>query len=154
MVDKNDLKIIKELQTNADRKIHQLEKAVKLPRSTIHNRIKKLKQEKVITQIKAVVDPEKINLSVCVLIHIVVSFKQGVHTLATKLSKKTNIEEVYITAGMFDIIAKARFHNNKELSEFIFNDKTGLKSWEGVERTESMICLETIKENGVLESTI
>jgi len=60
-----------------------------------------------------------------------------------------NVE--YLTAGVFDIIAKVRFKNNKELSEFIFNDQHGLKVWEGVERTESMICLETVKENGVLE---
>ena len=61
------------------------------------------------------------------------------------------MEEVYITAGVFDIVAKVRFKDNKSLSIFIFDDKKGLKSWDGVERTESMICLETITENGVLE---
>jgi len=88
-----------------------------------------------------------------VLIHIVVSFKKGVHAVAEKLKTLPNVEEVYITAGAFDIIAKVRFRNNAELSEFIFNDKTGLKVWEGIERTESMICLEAVKEEGVLEST-
>ena len=62
-----------------------------------------------------------------------------------------NVEEVYVTAGAFDIIAKVRFKNNKELSKFIFDDKKGLKVWDGVERTESMICLETVHENGILE---
>ena len=73
MLDKKDLEIIKELQINADRKIHQLEKKIKLPRSTIHNRIIKLKKEKVITNIKAVVDPRKLDLNVCALVHIIVS---------------------------------------------------------------------------------
>jgi len=150
-IDKNNRLILKELQINADRKIHILEKLTKIPRSTIHNRIQKLKKEKVIKNIKAVVDPEKLNLDVCALIHIVVSFKKGVHTIAQKLSVQKNVEEVYITAGVFDIIAKVRFKSNKDLSDFIFNDKTGIKIWEGVERTESMICLETIKENGILE---
>ena len=151
-MDEYDHKIVAQLQQNADRKIHQLEKAVALPRSTVHNRIKKLKKEKVIVATKAVVDPEKLGLHVCALIHIVVSFKQGVHSIAQRLCKRKNVEEVYITAGVFDIIAKVRFANNTELAEFIFNDKTGLKTWEGIERTESMICLETIKEHGILES--
>lgn len=151
MTDEIDKQILIELQKDADRRMYQLEKITKIPRSTIHNRIQKLKKDKVITQIKAVVDPEKINLTVCALIHVVVSFKKGVHVIAQKLSSLKNVEEVYITAGVFDVIAKVRFKSNKELSEFIFNDKTGIKIWDGVERTESMICLETIKENGVLE---
>jgi len=151
MLDKNDKKILEELQRDADRKIYQLEKATLLPRSTIHNRVKKLKKDQVIKKIKAIVDPEKIDLDVCVLIHIVVSFKKGTHEIAERLSRLKNVEEVYITAGVFDIIAKVRFRNNKGLSDFIFNDKTGLKTWQGVERTESMICLETLKENGILE---
>ena len=150
-MDKIDKKIINELQKDADRKIFQIEKTTHIPRSTIHNRIKKLKKQGVITQTKAVIDPEKIGLNVCALVHIVVSFKKGVHTITKKLSTLPNVEEVYITAGVFDIIAKARFKNNKELSDFIFNGKKGLKVWEGVDRSESMICLETTKENGVLE---
>lgn len=151
-MDEIDKQILTELQKDADRRMYQLEKLTKIPRSTIHNRIQKLKKDKIITQIKAVVDPEKLNLNVCALIHIVVSFKKGVHDIAQRLTKLRNVEEIYITAGVFDIIAKVRFQNNKDLSDFIFNDKTGLKVWEGIERTESMICLETIKENGVLET--
>ncbi len=150
-MDKIDLQILTEVQKDADRRMYQLEKITRIPRSTIHNRIQKLKKEKTITKIKAVVDPEKLGLNVCVLIHIVVSFKKGVHAIANKLSQLPNVEEVYVTAGVFDIIAKVRFPSNKELSEFIFNDKTGLKVWDGVDRTESMICLESIKENGILE---
>jgi DNA-binding Lrp family transcriptional regulator len=149
-MDKIDKKIIAELQKDADRKIHQLEKATLIPRSTIHNRISKLKKEKVITKIKAVVEPAALGLNVCVLIHIVTSSKQGAHAIAEKFAKLQNVEEVYLVAGVFDIIAKIRFKNNAELSEFIFNDKTGLKVWPGIERTESMICLETVKENGIL----
>ncbi len=151
-MDEIDKQILVELQKDADRRMYQLEKITKIPRSTIHNRIQKLKKDKIVTRIKAVVDPEKLNLNVCALIHVVVSFKKGVHAIAQKLSNLKNVEEIYITAGVFDIIAKVRFKSNKELSEFIFNDKTGIKIWDGVERTESMICLETIKENGVLES--
>jgi Lrp/AsnC family transcriptional regulator for asnA, asnC and gidA len=151
MLDKIDRKVLEELQKDADRRIYQIKKATQIPRSTIHNRIKKLKKEKIITKIKAVVDPLKLELNVCVLVHIVTSSRKGAHAIAERLAKTRNVEEVFITAGVFDIIAKARFKSNNELSDFIFNDKTGLKVWEGIERSESMICLETVKENGILE---
>jgi Lrp/AsnC family transcriptional regulator for asnA, asnC and gidA len=150
-MDKIDKTVINELQRDADRRIFQLEKATQIPRSTIHNRIKKLKKEKTITKIKAVVDPIKLGLNICVMLHVVTSSRKGAHAVAHRISKLPNTEEVYLTAGMYDIIAKIRFRNNQELSDFIFDDKTGIKVWEGVERTESMICLETIKENGILE---
>ena len=150
-MDRIDKTIIEELQKDADRKFHQIEKATRIPRSTIHNRVKKLKKEGVIEKLKAIVDPEKLGLNVCVLVHTVVSNRKGVHAIAERLSRQKNVQEVYITAGVFDIIVKVRFRSNKELAEFIFNDETGLKKWPGVERTESMICLESIKENGILE---
>lgn len=152
MIDKIDSIILEELQKNADRRIHEFEKEIKLPRSTIHNRIQKLKKQGIIRKIKAVVEPAKIGLNVCVMIHIIVSFKKGVHEIAQKIAKMPNVEEVYITAGVFDIIAKIRFKDNKELSDFIFNDKTGLKVMEGIERTESSICLENIKEDGIIRN--
>jgi DNA-binding Lrp family transcriptional regulator len=58
--------------------------------------------------------------------------------VAKRIANMPNVEEVYITAGVFDIIAKVRFKNNEELSKFIFDDKTGIKVIEGVERTESI----------------
>ena len=150
-LDKIDRTVLFEMQKNSDRRLFQIEKETKIPRSTINNLIRKLKDNKIITKIKAVVDPEKLGLGVCALIHIVISHKKGIHEIARKIAALPNVEEIYITAGVFDVIAKVRFRNNAELSHFIFDDKNGLKVWEGIERTESMICLETIKENGILE---
>ena len=150
-MDDTDKIILKKVQEHADKRLQLIEKETKIPRTTIHNRIQKLKKEKIITQIKAIVDPIKLELPVCALIHIVVSFKQSTRKIAQRISALKNVESVHITAGQFDIVAKVRFRSNKELSDFIFDDKTGLKSWPGIQRTESMLCLDSIKENGVLE---
>lgn len=152
MLDEIDKKVLDELQKNADRKIHQLEKATQLPRSTIHHRIKNLKKQGVIKNIKAVIDPVKLGLYLCVLVHIVTSSAEGVHEIARKISLMKNVEEVYITLGEFDIIAKVRLKDNKELADFIFNDKTGLKVMKGILRTESTSCVEAVKEEGILEA--
>ncbi len=150
-IDKIDKKIIFELQNDADKKTHELEKKLKIPRSTIHNRIVKLKKNKVIKSIKASVDAESLGLNICAMIHVVISSKRSAKTIAEKISQKKNVTEVFITAGSFDIICKVYFKNNSELSKFIFDEKTGLRSMDGIDRTETMICLDIIKENGVLE---
>jgi len=43
-----------------------------------------------------------------------------------------------------------RLKDNEELSKFIFDSRTGVRSWTSVERTDSMIALDTVKENGVI----
>lgn len=85
MVDETDLKIILAVQEDADRRMADLEKKLLIPRSTIHNRIQRLKKTGVISHIRAVVNPKKIALPVTVIVHIVVSFKNGVHAVAQQL---------------------------------------------------------------------
>lgn len=147
-MDDIDRRILNELQVNSARNTTQLAKVLNLPRTTIHNRIVKLQNEKAILRYKAILDMKKIGKPVCALVHIVISSREGAYEVAAKLKKMKNIEEIYITAGQFDIIAKVRLKDNEELSDFIFNSKTGLRSWPSVERTDSMIVLDKIKENG------
>ena len=129
MLDKKDRIILNELQTDADRKIYQLEKSTLLPRSTIHNRIKRLKRDGVIQKIKAVVDPRELDLNVTALVHIIVTFKKGARTIAERISKLDNVEEVHLTAGEFDIIAKGidtavkSFLEKRQIKEEELKDK-------------------------------
>ncbi len=152
MLDKIDRKILEELQQNADRKIWELEKKLNIPRTTIHNRIQKLKREQVIRKIKAVVDREKLGRPLTVLVHLVITSKDSAHDIANKLKRLPEVEEVYILAGQFDIMAKVNLMGTKELGKFIFDQKAGLRSWPGIERTESMVVLDGF-EDGVISSS-
>ena len=147
-IDKIDKKILEELQQNADQKTHEIEKKLHIPRSTVHNRIVKLKKNKVIKSVNASVDPVKLGLNLSAIIQVVVSSKENALDVAKKIANKKNVVEVYITTGTFDIVCKAFFKNNAELSKFIFG---GLRTMPGIDRTETMICLETIKEKGVID---
>jgi DNA-binding Lrp family transcriptional regulator len=150
-MDETDRKILNEIQIDAKRSVSDLAKLLNLPRTTINNRIKKFETDETILKYKAVLNMKKIGKSVTAIVHIVINSSSDVHEVARKLKKKANVEEVYIIAGQFDIIAKIRLKNNEELSDFIFNPKTGLRSWPSVERTESMIVLDAVKENGEIE---
>lgn len=150
-MDKIDKKILRELQLDSDKKVYQIARKLNIPKSTVHNRIKKLEKLGIITRYKAIVDPKKLDKAVCALVHIVITSKQSAYQIAEKLKKMPNIEEIDILTGQFDIMAKVRLKNTEELSKFIFDSKTGLKTWPGIERTESMIILDAIKEYGIIE---
>ncbi|MFH1399177.1 MAG: Lrp/AsnC family transcriptional regulator [Candidatus Woesearchaeota archaeon] len=150
-MDQIDQQILSEIQKSSDKKVYQIARKLNLPRSTVHNRIKKLEKDKIILSYKAIVDPKKLGKDVTAFIHIIISAKQSANEIAQKLKPLPNIEAVYLIAGQYDLIALARFSNTSELSDFIYDGQKGLRIWPGVERTESMIVLATAKENGVIE---
>ena len=151
MLDEIDKKLLNELQINSNRSAMQLSKAINAPRTTVNNRIKKLQQEGYIKGYKAIVNPKKLGKGITVLIHIVITSKKAASLVAEKLKKLPQTEEVYILSGQYDMMAKVRLKDTEELSRFIYDEVKGLRSWEGIERTESMIVLDTIKEHGIID---
>lgn len=150
MLDKIDNRLLIELQKDSSKKIYQLVKSLNLPRSTIHNRIKRLEKNGFIIGYKAIIDHRKIGKSTTVLLHIVIGAKYNVNEVLEKLKRIEEVEEIFLVAGQFDIIAKMRVRNTGDLSKIVFDQETGIRSWTGIDRTESMIVLDEIKENGVI----
>ena len=153
MVDKIDALLLDELQKDSSRKIHELAKQLRLPRSTVYNRIKRLEQEGVIKGYKAVVDAEKIGRPVTAFVNVITS---GLNQkeIARHLSGLGMVEEVFVVTGPYDLIAKVRLKDNAELGKFVFDEKTGVKSMKSTLRTESHVVMETLKENGVVPAVV
>ncbi|RMF55719.1 Lrp/AsnC family transcriptional regulator [Candidatus Woesearchaeota archaeon] len=149
MLDEIDKKILYELQINSKRTTSQLAKVINAPRTTIHNRIKKLERTGVIRKYKAIVEPKKVGRPITVFINIVISSKKMPMSIVERLKKNDLFEEIYIVSGPIDIVVKTHLRNLEELSKLALA-VGGLRSWEGVERTESMIVISTAKENGVI----
>jgi len=148
-LDTIDLRLLKELRRNCKQRISRLSSKLAVPRSTLHNRMKKLERIGVIRRYIAIPNFEKIGLPLTAYVHIVITSRESADEIARRLAAMPNVEEVAIVTGQFDIIAKVRFKNTKELGEFIFGKKRGLRSWNGVERTETMVALSTVKEYGL-----
>ena len=146
-LDDIDKKILEKLEDNSKKKFFQIAKEIGVSSSTVFNRIKRLEEKKVIYKYKAVVDHKKLGKNVTAIIHIVTE-KLPAFEVAQRLSEKARVEEVYAVSGEFDIIAKLRFKDTEELGKFVYDEKDGLKTWKGVQRTESMIVLKSFKENG------
>jgi len=149
LLDQIDRIILEKLQENSKKKIFEIAREIKIPTSTVFNRIKKLENKKIILNYTAIVDHKKLDRGVTAMVSIVTE-KLSAFDIAEKLSKKGVVEEVYAVSGRFDIIAKIRFKNNEEIGKFIYDPKNGLKTWDGVQKTESIMVLKHFKENGTL----
>ncbi len=154
MLDQIDKKILKEIQIDSNRRSYQIGKKLNIPRTTVHNRIKKLEKLGYIKGYKAIVDAAKIGKGLTVLIGIMTATDASPKDVAEHIKKMIEVEEIFIVSGQFDLIAKIRVKNTEELAKFVFSVQEGLRSLHGISKTESMVVLRTEKENSVISKIL
>ena len=144
-LDNIDEKIINELILDA--KIPLRELAIKLSVSfvTIMNRIKKLEKEKVIKNYTTIVDYDKLDYSVNVLIEIRIA-KGKLFELEKKISKSKNVYAVYDTTGEYDATVLAKFKSTRQMDDFL----KMIQTYDFVERTNTKLILNTIKNSQIM----
>lgn len=147
-LDQTDRLILEKLEKNSKKKFFEIAREIRVSPSTVFNRIKRLEERKIILGYKAVVDHKKTGQNVTAIVHIVTE-KLSAFEISEKLSQKAAVEEVFAVTGEFDIIAKIRFKDTDELGKFMYDPKNGLKTWKGVQRTESMLVLKEFKEDSI-----
>ncbi|AFK22986.1 Lrp/AsnC family transcriptional regulator [Pyrococcus sp. ST04] len=141
VLDEVDKKIIEILQKDGKVPLREISKITGLAESTIHERIKRLRESGVIKKFTAIIDPEALGYTM--LAFILIKVKAGKYSeVASKLVKYPEIMEVYETTGDYDMVVKIRTRNSEELNNFL--DIVG--SIEGVEGTHTMIVLKVHKE--------
>lgn len=147
MADKKDTLIIEALKSDSKASIVDIAKKTGLPGTTIHNRIKKLCDEKVITGYTIKLDNKKLGKDITAFIAVTVDYKLlkekkiSQQALAEKLSRIPAVEETNIITGISDIMIKVRMKNIDELNNFITNE---LRNFDGVEKTQTMVVLKEI----------
>ena len=110
MIDDKDEIIIHELKKNGRKTTKNIGKSVKIPRVTVHDRIKKMVDKGIIKSFTIITDYKKIGLPCTAFIF--VSFQSDVNIsqreLARKISLLPNVFEVHIISGEFDLLIKVR----------------------------------------------
>ncbi|AMM54654.1 Lrp/AsnC family transcriptional regulator [Pyrococcus kukulkanii] len=141
VLDDVDKKIIEILQKDGKVPLREISKITGLAESTIHERIKRLRESGILKKFTAIVDPEALGYTM--LAFILIKVKAGKYSeVASKLVKYPEIMEVYETTGDYDMVVKIRTRNSEELNNFL--DMVG--SIDGVEGTHTMIVLKIHKE--------
>ena len=144
-MDEKDWKIFNYLLENSRAFVKDIAKSLNIPHSTVYERIKKMKSEGIIKKFTVLPDYKKLGLDICA--YLLISFDSKSSTSQEEVAKKiAKIESVYdvdIITGEWDILVKVRTENIDVLKEVILKK---IREIQGVEKTETLVVLETLKE--------
>ena len=141
-MDAKDESILKIIGRRSGISSRRLSGMLSIPISTVHRRIKKFEDEKVITGYKAIIDYQKTSWPIGALLLVdlmeVIPGKGHIpkEDIIKTLSGFREIEEIIdVQAAEFDLVIKARFRSLRLLSSFIET----LRGIEGIEETKSAV---------------
>ena len=144
MLDKKDEKILSELKKNARQPTKNISKKVNIPRVTVHDRIQKMVQNGIIKLFTVKTDYKKIDLPTNVFVFVAITPNNITHRdLANRISKLPGVLEVHMITGEYDLLIKVKGENIEEIGKIVI-DK--IRLMEGVSKSFTSVCLETIKE--------
>jgi Lrp/AsnC family transcriptional regulator, leucine-responsive regulatory protein len=143
-LDEKDEKIIEVLKEHGDYTTRQIAKKTLLPATTIHNRIRKLKQEKIIRKFTLDLDPQKLGKNFLVIMLVSMDYKvlrelkKDQHQIAKQISLLPEVESVDVVTGGTDMVVKVRVKDVQEYDHFLLKK---FQSLPGIDRTQSLVVI-------------
>ena len=130
MLDERDLDIIAALQDDARATYADVGTRVGLSASSVHERVRKLEQQRVIRGYRAVVDPEAIGLFVTALIAASPLDPRQPDDLPDRVREFPEVQDCYSVAGEANYVLKVRTRTTTELEELIrrLREKAGVST--------------------------
>jgi len=139
-----DKRILNELQEDAKASFRDIAKKAKCSAVTAMKRIHNMEKEGIIKKYSAAIDYEKLGFDVSIILDVRVS-KGKLFAVEKKISAHPNVMLVYDNTGQFDVTVVARFRTRAAMDKFLKK----LQSYDFVQRTETKLILNTIKEGGI-----
>ncbi len=147
-VDEIDREILRILQSDARTTREQIAKRLKLSKSTVHYRVRKLEDAGIIEGYYAKLNPSKLGKGYEAVTLVRAKFTPSYHEkLGQKLAELPGVWAVYFTFGDNDFTIMTRGVGRDDLMSAIEN----LTKIRGIERTSSQLVVKTIKEDPRLE---
>ncbi len=143
-LDEKDFAILEILKGNSRLSTQKIARAVRIPVTTVHNRVKKLVKEKVIKNYTINIDSKKLGKAVSSYVFITVDYKALKESkmsqieLAKKIKSNPIVVEASILTGGTDILIKVNVSSIEELSDFVTNH---LRKFGGVDATSTAVIL-------------
>jgi len=146
MIDAKDEKILEELLDDGRKSVVEISDELGLPRATVQERLKKMVESGVIRKFVAIPDYSKIGKQVMAYVFVTFSSGGGLpqRKLAEEISKMPGIYEVSVISGEWDMLLKVRAGSVEEIGRLVVDR---LRAMKGVEKTETCVAFQTIKEN-------
>jgi Lrp/AsnC family leucine-responsive transcriptional regulator len=158
-LDEKDLAILTLIQENSKLTANQIAKKINTPITTIFAKTKRMEEMGIIKQYRAILSPEKLNLSTAAFILASVSYKEknedqtpiSQRKVAEEIARFQEVQEVHVITGDWDLLVKIRGENVKAIGNFVV-DK--LRLIKGLDKTLTCMVFETVKESTILPQLI
>jgi Lrp/AsnC family transcriptional regulator, leucine-responsive regulatory protein len=146
-MDDVDRKIVCMLQADNRLSNAEIGQAVGLSVSAANERVRRLNSSGLIRGNHAVLDPDRVDLSLCAFVFIDLAPHPDEAGFRVEISGRPEVQEVHQVAGTHCYLLKVRTSGTRALQRFLAER---IKSQPDVLRTETVIVLETIKETSEL----
>ena len=158
-LDEKDKAILILIQENSKLTANQISKKINAPITTVFAKIKRMEEAGIITQYRAILSPQMLNLGTSAFILASVSYTTlkvdgapvSQRDVAEEIARLPEVQEVHIITGDWDLLVKLRAENVEAVGKFVV-DK--LRRIRGLEKTLTCMVFETVKESTSLPQLI
>ena len=138
-IDNLDREILKILMQDAKVPYTEIAKKLIVSPGTIHVRMKKLEDAKIVQGSQLMVDPQKLGYDLAAYLGVFLEKNSAYEEVIYRLERIGEVVEAYYTTGNYGIFLKIFCRNTKHLYD-VLNHK--IQPINGIQRTETLICLE------------
>jgi len=147
MIDQKDKIILKLLQMDGRKTAKDVSEHVDLSVPAVTERIRKLVDDGIIHDFRAVVNPKKAGYGVTAFILVVMASSEHYEDLIENAKKSDEVLECHSITGEGSHLLKVRTYDASSLEELL----RVVQSWPGVSRTHTMVVMSTFKEDTRLQ---
>ena len=149
-LDEKDLAILLLIQADGKLTAKQIARKTGVPLTTVFAKTKRMEEQGIIRGYRAIVAPEKLSAGTAAFILASVSYRAKAddapvsqREVAEEIAKFTEVQEVHIITGDWDLLVKLRAENVEAIGKFVV-DK--LRLIKGLEKTLTCMVFESVKE--------
>lgn len=141
--DNLDRDILEELQANGRISVADLARKIHLSQPAVHNRIKRLERDGIITNYVALLDREQIGYDLLCFLQIRLRphTESVIREVESCVRHMPQVLELYATTGSTDMLLKIVVENHHQLNDLVAE----LTRLNGIERIETNLVLREIK---------
>lgn len=147
-LDEKDLAILTLLQKNCRMTAREIARKINSPITTVFAKMRRMEQQEVIKEYRAILDSKKLNLGTTAFILASFSYRNGEtplsqRVIAEQIAKFPEVQDVHIISGDWDILIKIKEKSVDAVGNFVI-DK--LRTVKGIEKTLTCMVFDTQKE--------
>jgi Lrp/AsnC family transcriptional regulator, leucine-responsive regulatory protein len=145
-----DRKLLTSLQENDRLPLAELGKSIGVATSTLNDRLRRLMRQGVIVGFNARLSTEALGLNLLAFVCIAWADPKTETAFREKISRTASVLECHHVTGEWNYLVKVRVRTTRDLDAFLED----MKGIDGVQRTETVIVLSTLRETLAVDVNI